>query len=106
MGAVGQADRGRAAADLLHGDDMLEVAHFRAAVFFGNGDTQEAHVAHLSPQFGRKMVIAVNIGGQRGDFLGDEILYRFAQQVGGFTQAKVQREEYSSWLLPVVNGLG
>src|SRR5690606_34994799 len=47
VGAVGQANRGGGAADFFHGDDVCQVAHVGAAVFFTHGDTQQAHVAHF-----------------------------------------------------------
>ena len=48
--AVGQADRGRAAADLLHGDAVLEIAEARAAVLLLHRDAVQAERAELRPQ--------------------------------------------------------
>ncbi len=66
--AVGQAHRGGGAADLLHRDDVLEIAEARAAPFFFDGDAEEAQLAHPRPEVARELVRAVDLGRTRGDF--------------------------------------
>ncbi|MNS88214.1 hypothetical protein D3C72_1221800 [compost metagenome] len=66
--AVGQPDRRRRAADLLHRDHMGEVAHVRAAVLLGHGDAQHAEVAHLLPGIHRELVRPVDLGRARRQF--------------------------------------
>ena len=50
MRAVGQADRGRGARNLLHRDDMGEIAHAGAAVIRIGGDAEQAERAEFLPQ--------------------------------------------------------
>ncbi len=89
--AVAQADRGRGAADLLDGDDMLEIAEARAAEFLLDGDAVQAQLAHLGPQLAREPVGLVDLGGDRRDLGGGEALDLVAQRVGGFAQAEIER---------------
>ena len=60
--AVGEPDRGRAAADLLHGDAVLEVAEPRAAVLLLHRDAVQAHVAELRPQVraGTRSILSIS----------------------------------------------
>ena len=58
--AVGQADRGRGARDLLHRDDVFQIAHAGAAVFLLHGDAEHAEVAELAPQVHRERIVAVD----------------------------------------------
>ena len=67
MRAVGEADRGGAAADLLHRDAMREIAHSGAAIFFLDRDPVQAERAHLGPQLDREAVGPVDLGGERRD---------------------------------------
>ena len=52
--AVGQADRRRAARDLLHRDAMREIAQPCPAVFLGDRDAEHAEFAELRPQIARE----------------------------------------------------
>ena len=81
MRAVGEADRRRRAAHLLHRDHVREVAHRRAAELFVDGDAEKAQVAHLAPEVVRKLVGAVDLGGTRRDLVGGELPDRRAQHV-------------------------
>ncbi|MCY1562693.1 hypothetical protein D9M68_1001340 [compost metagenome] len=90
MGAVGEGDRGRGAADLFHGDDVGQVAKARTAIFLFDGDAEQAHVAELLPHVGREQVVAVDGGSARGEFGGNEGLYLLAQHVDGFTEGEVE----------------
>jgi hypothetical protein len=65
VGAVGQADRGRGAADLLDRDGVREVAHARAAVFLVHGDAQKPKLPHLAPELVGKRVGPVDLGRHR-----------------------------------------
>ncbi len=93
MRAVGQADRGGSAGNFLHRDDVGQVAHIGAAVFFGDSDAQQAQFTHLAPQVHRELVAAVDFGGARGDFGGGELLYRFTQGGDVFAVIKGQAWE-------------
>ena len=90
MRAVGQPDRGRGAADLLHRHDMLEIAHAGAAVFLLDGDAEHAERAELAPEVGGEVVVAVDGGGARRDLVGGEGLDLVAQHVGGLAEVEVQ----------------
>ena len=74
--AVGEADRGRGAADLLHRDAMREIAHAGAAVFLLDRDAVQAERAHLGPQLDRETVGPVDLGGERRDLVLGEIAHR------------------------------
>ncbi len=69
MRAVGKADRRRGARDLLHGHDVREVAHHRAAEFLLDRDAEQAERAELLPQVRRKLVRTVDLRGARRDLL-------------------------------------
>ena len=58
---------------------MGEIAHVGAAVFFGHGHAEYAEFAEFAPQVHRKLVVAVDLGGSRGDLGGSELLQRVAQ---------------------------
>src|SRR6202008_3221992 len=61
MRAVGEADRGRGARDLFHGDDVGEIAHRRAAVLLFHRDAEEAERAELAPEVRREFVRTVDL---------------------------------------------
>ena len=91
MGAVGQPDGGRAAADLLHGDAVLEVAEARAAVLLLHRDAEQAQLAELRPQCARELVGLVDLGGDRRDLVGGEAAHAGAQLVGRLAEIEVER---------------
>src|SRR6185437_4688537 len=76
MGAVGETDRGRGAADLLHRDAVGEIAHAGAAMLLLDGDAVEPERTHLGPELAREAVIAVDLGGERRDLIRSEIAHR------------------------------
>ena len=75
MRPVGQSDRGRGTADLLHRDAMFEVAHAGTAPFLLDRDAEDAEVTHLAPEVWREGVVAVDGGGARRDFRGGAATY-------------------------------
>ena len=90
MRAVGQADRSRGARDFFHRDDVRQIAHVGAAVFFADRDAENAEVAHLLPQVHRELVAAVDLGRARRDFRLGELLDGFTQ--GGDVLAVVKAQ--------------
>ena len=90
MRAVGQADGAGDAADLFHGDDVLEVAETEAAVFLGHGHAEQAHLAEFGPEFARKAVAAVDLVGERRDAAQGKLPDRLAQLVDARTQLEVE----------------
>ena len=90
MRAVRQADRGGGAGDLLHRDDVLEIAHAGAAVFLLDRDAEHAEIAQLAPQIHRECVVAIDRRGAWRDLVGGEVLHRVAQHVGGFAEVEIQ----------------
>jgi hypothetical protein len=88
--AVGQADGGAGAADLLHGDHVRQVAHVGAAVLLGHGDAQHAQLAHLGPQVHRGTGRSVDLGRARGDLGLREVAHGVAQGVDVFAKLEVQ----------------
>jgi hypothetical protein len=99
MGTVGEPDRGRCTADLLHGHHVLEVAHAGAAVLVLDGDAEQAHVAELAPQVGRELVVDVDRRGTRRDLVAGESVHRIAKHVGGLAEVEVQRREVTHRVL-------
>ncbi len=92
MRAVGQPDRTRGAADLLHRDDVREVAHPGAAMALVDGDTQQAELAERRPQVAWKLVVAVDLGGPRRDPVAGKTAHRFTQQIDVLALAKIEFE--------------
>ncbi|MNM92775.1 hypothetical protein D3C81_1051190 [compost metagenome] len=90
VGAVGEGDRSRTTADLLHGDHVGQVAQTRAAVFLFDGDAEQAHVAEFLPHVHREEVVRVDLRGARRQFSGDEVAHLVAQHVDGFAEAEVE----------------
>ena len=90
MRAVGETDGAGGAADLLHGDDVLEVAEAEAAVLLGHGHAEQAHLAELGPELARKAVAAVDLVGDRRDAAQGEFADRLAQLVDARTQLEVE----------------
>ena len=93
MRAVGEPDRGRGAAHLLHRDAMGEIAHAHAAIFLLDRDPMEAERAHLGPQLHRKAVGLVDLGGNGGDTLVGEIAHAAAQHVDLGAEIVVERRD-------------
>ena len=91
MRAVRQSDRGRGAADLLHGNDVRKVAHAGAAELFPGGDAEHAEPAQLTPEVGRKIVAAVDVRGTRRDFPRGEFCDRLAQLGDVRAETKIKR---------------
>ncbi len=90
MRAVGEADGARDAADLFHGDDVLEVAEAEAAVFLGHGHAEQAHFPEFGPEFARKAVAAVDLVGDRRNAAQGELADGLAQLVDARTQLEVE----------------
>ena len=72
MGAVGQADGGGGAADLLHRDHVFQITEAEPAPFLLHGDAKEPERAHFPPKLDRKLVGLVDGGGARRDALARE----------------------------------
>src|SRR4029077_18426878 len=81
VGPIGEPDRGRGAADLLHRDAMREVAHAGAAILFLDGDAMQAELAHLRPQLDRKAVGSIDLGGKGCHAVFGKATYRRPQHV-------------------------
>ena len=90
MRPVGQADRGRGARDLLHGEAMGDIAEARAAVLFLDRDAVQADRSHLRPQIAWEEVVAVDRGGARRDLLLGESVDRLAQMIEIGAETEVQ----------------
>ena len=110
VGAVGQADRGRGAADLLHRDAMGEIAHVGAAVLLLDRDAMKPQFAHGRPQVDRELVLLIDLRGARRDLLGREAAHGVAQHVDVRPQAVIQVDgvlgRHCWFLLPLGRGPG
>src|ERR1700740_2697744 len=78
MRAVGQADRGGGARNLLDRDAVLEIAEARAAILLLDRDAVQAERADPGPQVPGKQVGAVDVGGAWRDLVGGEVLHGVA----------------------------
>ncbi|MNE51702.1 hypothetical protein D3C80_1463410 [compost metagenome] len=90
VGAVGEGDRGRAAADFFHGHHVGQVAQAGAAVFFADGDAEQAHITELAPHVGGEQVVLVDLRGAGCQLGSHKGLHLVAQHVDGFAQGEVQ----------------
>ena len=90
MRAVGQADRGGGARNLLHRHAMGEIAEPGAAQFLFDGDAEEAERAELRPQLARKAVGAVDLVGVGRDLVLGESAHRVAQHVDIAAEAEIE----------------
>ena len=72
MRAIGQTDRAAGARDLLHGDDVREIAEIAAAPTLRHGHAEQPERAELRPERPRKLVAAVDLVRQRRDLLACE----------------------------------
>src|SRR5262245_53378339 len=90
MGAVAQADGGRSARNLLHGDDMVEITETGAAEFFLDGDAMQAEGAHPRPELARKRVAFVDLRGQRSNMIGRKPRRRFTDRIRGVAERKIK----------------
>jgi hypothetical protein len=91
VGAIGEADRGRAAAHLFHGHDMGEVTHIRAAMLFFDGDAVQPERAHLGPELTREFVGAVYLGGERRDLIVGKAADGVAQLIDLGAEIEIER---------------
>ena len=90
MRAVGQADRGGGARDLLHRHAMGEIAEAGAAVFLFHRDAVQAERAHLRPQLAREHIVAVDLVGARRDAVLGEVADGLAQHVDVGAEAEIE----------------
>src|SRR3954451_3295107 len=90
MRAVGQADRGGRARNLLQRDTVLEIAEPRAAILLLHGDAVQPKVPEPGPEVARKLVGFVDLGGARRDFMRREVADRFAYCVGSLAQVEIE----------------
>ena len=90
MRAIGQADGGGAARNLLHRHAMGEIAEPRTAELFLDRDAEQPERTELRPQFARKLVRAVDLGGKRRDLVRSEIPHRLAQHFDVAAEAEIE----------------
>src|SRR5579864_8428509 len=97
--AVRESNRRRCARNLLHRDDVRQIAESCTAVRFIDGDAEQPHVAELSPQVGGEHVLAVDARGARRDFVRRELSYRRAQQIDRLAEIEVERRnvDHVAW---------
>ncbi|MND89218.1 hypothetical protein D3C80_812680 [compost metagenome] len=109
MRTVGKADGSGSPAYLLHRHAMGEIAHVSTAVLFRNGDAVQAEFAHLRPELARKLVVAIDLGGERGYFIVGECSCAVAQrcdfraEIGIENSGEVQTHRVSSSGRPFVS---
>ena len=81
---------------------MFEIAEAEAAVFFGDGDTVQAELAHRRPEFvAREPVLGVDLRGQRRDLFTREAFGGFADHVRGFAQREIHLGQAHGALLKI-----
>jgi len=72
MRAIGQADRSRAARNLLHRDAVGQITMPEAAILFADRDAMQPECAHLRPQIAREGCWVLSISSARGAILLSE----------------------------------
>src|SRR5262249_15112359 len=93
MRAIGEPDRRRGAAHLPHRDHMVEIAQAGAAKFLLDRDAENSDVAHLPPEIGGELVLAVDVGGARRDLPGCEARPRVADHLRVIAEIEIERWE-------------
>src|SRR5580698_7340561 len=93
MRAVRQPDRCTRTADLLHRNDMLEIAQATAAIFKLHRDAEEPKRAQLRPQVARKEVRGIDFSGAWRDELGGKLAHGLAQQINAFAQSEIEFDQ-------------
>ena len=93
MRAVGQPDRGRAARNLLHGDDMGEIAHVGAAILLRRGHAEQAEIAKTLPEVGREQVGFLDLSGARRHLRLDKGAHGVAQHADVLAQIEVDARD-------------
>ncbi|MNZ67304.1 hypothetical protein D3C78_855480 [compost metagenome] len=69
---------------------MGQVAQAGTAVFFADGDAEQAHVAEFAPHVGGEQVVLVDLRRARCQLCRNEGLHLVAQHVDGFAEGEVQ----------------
>src|SRR5690606_25209606 len=90
MRAITETHRGRSAADLLHRDHVLEIAHGGAAIGLFHGNPKEAEISEPRPEVARKLVRPVDLACAGGDLGRCELADTPAQHVRRFAEVEVQ----------------
>ncbi len=93
MGAVGEPDRGRGTAHLLHRDAMGEIAHPGAAIFLLDRDAVQAERAHLRPQLHREPVGLVDLGRERRNLLLGKIAHAAPQHIDLWAEIVIEHQK-------------
>src|SRR5882672_6571554 len=90
MRAIGQADRGRCARNLLDRDAMFEVAEPRPAILLLDRDAVQPEFAKFRPQIARELIGLVDVRGARRDLVACKIVDRVANCVRGLAEIEVE----------------
>ena len=91
MSRVAQANRRRSAANLFHGDHMVEIPKAATSERLVDGQAEQPKLAELIPQIGRKRVGPVDLVGARRDFIGGEPAHGLTNQIGGLAEIEHRR---------------
>ena len=104
MRAVGQADRGGGAAQLLHRHAMGEIAHARPAIVRLGGDAEKAERAELG-QRSRGKALSRSISSARGSMpLAREAADAGAKGLDFLAEAEAQTAHRTCRVLPLSRG--
>src|SRR5690606_25824620 len=87
--AIGKTNARGAAADFLHGNDMLKIAEPGAAELLLHGDAEKPETAEFRPEIAREGVRAVDPGGARRNLVRREGTHRVADHVRRFAKVEV-----------------
>ena len=91
MRAIAQSDGRTRPADLLHRDDMFEIAEAEAAILLAHRDPVQAQLAHRGPQLlARKPVLAIDLFGQRRDLFVGEARDGVADHLAAFAELEIE----------------
>src|SRR5689334_13250703 len=90
MRAVRKPHRRRCTRELFHRDHVSEVTESGAPPFFVDRDPEKPELAQSRPQVARELVRAVDFRRPRRDLGGCERAHRFAEDVDGFPETKIE----------------
>src|SRR6185437_10294079 len=90
MRAVGQADGGGSARNLLQRDAMLEIAEPCPAILFLDRDAMQAKRADLRPEVAWKLIAPVDLGRAGRDLVAGEIVNGFANRVRRLAEIEIE----------------
>ncbi len=90
MRAIGQPDRSRRPADLLHRHHMLQIPHRRPAILLPDGNPEHPELPELRPQGRGEQVVPIDGGRLRRNLRSRKGPHLITQHVGGLAEVEIE----------------